>query len=69
MKKIKLLTADSTDKITFNKIKKLCGKYKNILIHLDSNHTKDHVLKEINLYSNLLKKNNYLVVGATIINK
>lgn len=66
-KKIKLLTADSTDKITFNKIKKLCGKYKNILIHLDSNHTKDHVLKEINLYSNLLKKNNYLVVGDTII--
>ena len=66
-KKIKLLTADSTSKITFNKIKKLCGQYKNILIHLDSDHTKNHVLKEINLYSNLLKKNNYLVVGDTII--
>ena len=66
-KKIKLLNADSTSKITFNKIKKLCGQYKNILIHLDSNHTKNHVLKEINLYSSLLKKNNYLIVGDTII--
>lgn len=65
--KIKLITADSTDIKTFQKIKKLCGKYKNILIHLDSDHTKNHVLKEINLYSKLLKKNNYLIVGDTII--
>ncbi len=66
-KKIKLITADSTDIKTFQKIKKLCGKYKNILIHLDSDHTKNHVLKEINLYSKLLKINNYLIVGDTII--
>ena len=66
-KKIKLLTADSTSIETLKKIKKLCGKYKNILIHLDSNHTKDHVLSELKLYSKLLKKNNYLVVGDTII--
>ncbi len=66
-KKIKLLTADSTSKATFEKIKKMCGKYKSILVHLDSNHTKNHVLKEINLYSRLLKKNNYLIVGDTII--
>ena len=45
----------------------MCGKYKNILIHLDSNHTKDHVLKELKLYSTLIKKNNYLIVGDTII--
>ena len=37
------------------------------MIHLDSDHTKDHVLKEIKLYSKLLKKNNYLIVGDTII--
>lgn len=66
-KKIKLIAADSTNLKTFEKIKNLCGKYKNILIHLDSDHTKDHVLKEINLYSKLLKKNNYLIVGDTVI--
>ena len=66
-KKIKLITADSTTNETIKKIKKICGNYKNILIHLDSNHTKKHVLAEIKLYSKLLKKNNYLIVGDTII--
>lgn len=65
--KIKLITGDSTSHTIFKKIKKLCGKYKNILIHLDSDHTKNHVLKELNLYSTLLKKNNYIIVGDTII--
>ena len=32
------------------------GKYKNIMIHLDSNHTKKHVLEELLLYSKLCKK-------------
>ena len=45
-KKIKLIKADSTSYDTFKKIKKMCGKYKNILIHLDSDHTKKTVLKE-----------------------
>ena len=66
-KKIKLINADSTSFKTFSKIKKICGNYRSILIHLDSNHTKDHVLKEILLYSKLIKKNNYLIVGDTII--
>ncbi len=66
-KKIRLIKADSTSNDTFAKIKKMCGKYKNILIHLDSHHTKKHVLKELELYSQLLKKGNYLVIGDTII--
>ena len=41
-------------------------KYKNILIHLDSDHTKQRI-KELNIYSTLIKKNNYLIVGDTII--
>ena len=65
--KIKLITGDSTSESIFNKVKKMCGKYKSILIHLDSNHTKSHVLKELNIYSTLIKKNNYLIVGDTII--
>ena len=65
-KKIKLINADSTSFKTFSKIKKICGNYRSILIHLDSNHTKDHVLKEILLYSKLIKKNNYLIVGIQL---
>tara|TARA_B100001121_G_C18571660_1_gene565304 strand:+ start:189 stop:929 length:741 start_codon:yes stop_codon:yes gene_type:complete len=68
-RKIKLIIADSTKESTLKKIREIIGNYKNILIHLDSNHTKNHVLKEIKLYSKLLKKNNYIVVGDTIIEK
>ena len=42
------------------------GKYKNIMIHLDSNHTKKHVLEEL-LYTQNYVKNNYIIVSDTII--
>jgi cephalosporin hydroxylase len=42
-------------------------KYKKFLIHLDSNHTHEHVLKELNFYSNLLSLGDYIIVGDTII--
>ena len=34
---------------------------------MDSNHTKNHVLKELELYSTLVKKGEYIVVMDTII--
>ena len=37
------------------KLKKLCGKYKNILIHLDSDHTKS-CIKRVKYYIQLKKK-------------
>ena len=39
------------------------------MIHLDSDHTSQNVLKELNIYSKFLNKNNYLIVGDTIINR
>ena len=60
--KIKLLNGDSTSAKVFNKIKKLIGNYKNILIHLDSNHTKEHVLKFLSTvtFKKLRKFKNWL---------
>ena len=34
---------------------------------LDSNHTKEHVLGELNFYSKLLNKGDYIIVMDTII--
>lgn len=66
-KNTSLYEGDSTSLKLFEKIKKKIKNYRGILIHLDSNHTKDHVLKELNLFSKLCKKNDIIIVGDTMI--
>jgi cephalosporin hydroxylase len=39
----------------------------NILLVLDSNHTHEQVLAELNLWSPLLQKGNYIIVSDTIV--
>ena len=63
---LKLFEGSSTDKKIFNKIKKIL-KNKKVMVILDSDHTHQHVLNELNLYSKLIKKNQYLICGDTII--
>jgi len=49
------------------KVYKLGKNKKRILVILDSNHSHKHVLKEMELYSPLVKKNSYLIVFDTVI--
>jgi cephalosporin hydroxylase len=63
---LKLFEGSSTDKKIFSKIKDIINKKKAMVI-LDSDHTHEHVLNELNLYSKLIKKNQYLICGDTII--
>ena len=68
-KKLTLISGDSTDQIIVEKIKKITNQFKSFYIHLDSNHTYEHVYKELNIYSKFLKKNNYIVASDTIVNE
>lgn len=66
-KKIILIEGSSLDHNILSKIRKITKKYKNFFIHLDSDHTSEHVFKELVIYSKFLNSNNYIVVGDTIV--
>lgn len=63
-KNIKLFETSSDDLDTIQKIKKIVNK-KKVIIILDSNHSHNHVLNELNLYSEIIKKNGYLIAMDT----
>jgi len=58
-------SAISDDIITQVKVK--AKDKKRVLVSLDSNHTHEHVLKELELYSPFVTKDSYLVVFDTIV--
>ena len=66
-KMIKLIEGSSIDINVFKDVKKYSSKFNNIMVFLDSNHTEEHVLKELELYSALVTKKNYIVVFDTAI--
>lgn len=66
-KRISLIQGSSVEKKTVEKIKKIT-KNKKTLVILDSNHTEQHVYKELEIYSKIVNKNSYIIVCDTIIN-
>ena len=68
IKNIITLEGSSISNEIFNKVKKISRKFKKILVLLDSNHTHEHVLKELRLYAQLVTKNSYIIVFDTIAN-
>ena len=64
---ITLIQGSSTDDSIAKEVYNFAKKKKSILVILDSNHTHDHVLKEIQIYSPLVTKNSYLVVFDTLV--
>jgi len=66
-KRIKMIEGSSIDEKIVKKVYKLGKNKKRILVILDSNHSHKHVLKEMELYSPLVKKNSYLIVFDTVI--
>jgi cephalosporin hydroxylase len=66
---IELIEGGSTSESTIEKIKKIIGTSKKTLIILDSYHTHEHVLNELNIYSQFIGKGCYLICGDTIVEK
>lgn len=67
-KRIKYLLGSSTSKEIVEQVKKLTNGKNKILVILDSDHSKNHVLKELKIYSKSVTKDSYIIVEDTNIN-
>ena len=66
-KKITMYEGSSTDKEMIGKVYKFAEKASKLLVCLDSNHTHEHVLAELNAYAPLVSGGSYCVVFDTVI--
>src|SRR4030042_109122 len=69
---ITLIEGNSIDAQTFNTVKSLVSPSDKAIVILDSNHTKQHVLKELRMYSELVSIDSYIVacdgIMETLVN-
>lgn len=66
-KRITMIEGSSVSDIVYEQVKESSRGKKTVLVCLDSNHTSDHVLKELRMYSALVTKGSYLIVFDTVI--
>lgn len=66
-KRIRMIQGSSIDETILEKVKEVAAGKETILVCLDSNHTHEHVLRELELYSPFVSKGSYLVVFDTIV--
>lgn len=65
--RIQMIQGSSIDPDIIEQVKQIAGEYKRILVCLDSNHTHEHVLAELEAYAPLTSVDSYCVVFDTII--
>jgi cephalosporin hydroxylase len=65
--RIDMIQGSSIDDAIIAEVKEYASKFKKILVCLDSNHTHDHVLAELNAYALLTSVGSYCVVFDTLI--
>lgn len=66
-KRIKMIEGSSISAETIEQVKQHVAGKERVLVSLDSNHTHDHVLHELQLYSPFVSMGSYLVVFDTIV--
>lgn len=62
------LEGSSTDTNIVEKVRAMVDGSKNVMVLLDSNHTKKHVLEEINCYKDFVSKGGYIIVEDSFLN-
>lgn len=65
--RIKMIEGSSIDPETIDKVKSAAEGHQRVLVCLDSMHTHDHVLAELNAYAGLVTPGSYCVVFDTFV--
>lgn len=64
---IAMVQGSSTDPMVVAQVNALAAGYRRVLVCLDSNHTHDHVLAELDAYARLTSVGSYCVVFDTVV--
>lgn len=67
-KRIRYILGSSTSDKVLKEVRKLIKDKKVVMVVLDSDHRKEHVLKELKLFGKLVTKGSYLIVEDTNLN-
>lgn len=65
--RISMIQGSSIDDSTIDQVKAFAAPFKRVLVCLDSNHTHDHVLAELEAYAPLTSVGSYCVVFDTLV--
>lgn len=65
--RITMIEGSSIDPMVIDQVRTFAKSYKRILVFLDSNHTHDHVLAELEAYAPLVSVDSYCVVFDTVV--
>ncbi|MGO9571116.1 MAG: CmcI family methyltransferase [Desulfomonilaceae bacterium] len=66
--RIRYLTGSSTSDRIVNEVKKLIRDAQKVMVILDSDHSRDHVLRELQIYGELVTEGCYLIVEDSNVN-
>lgn len=64
---VTMIEGSSIDAAVVARVHEIAARHKNVLVCLDSNHTHDHVLRELEAYAPLVTPGSYCVVFDTVI--
>jgi cephalosporin hydroxylase len=65
--RITMIEGSSVDAAVVARVQALARARRRVLVVLDSNHTHDHVARELDLYSPMVRRGSYLVVMDTVV--
>lgn len=65
--RITMVEGSSTDEEVLEQVRRFVGEDEPVMVVLDSNHTHEHVLRELELYSPLVTPGSYLIVFDTAV--